>query len=151
MRSCVIKIHNIPEMTEPVHHVTVKPTGLLIGVIILGMVFILRYPYFIAAGFSLVMLATFALLVMPDRTLITFTKEYMILYNLTDRTSCTMIYWEDVVTWQYEHHFRNDQLVVNLVDGTSEFADVYSRGSVARYLEQFAPGKEKHSVSVGQN
>ena len=150
MRSCVIKIHNLPETNEPVHHITVKPIGLLIGIIILGLVFIIRYPYFVAAGFSLIMLATFALLVMPDRTLITFTKEYMILYNLTDRTSWTMIYWEDIVNWQYERHMRNDQLVVNLVNGTSEFMDVYSKRSVARYLEQYAPGKEKHQIGVGQ-
>ena len=45
---------------------------------------------------------------------------------------------------------RNDQLVVNLVNGTSEFMDVYSKRSVARYLEQYAPGKEKHQIGVGQ-
>ena len=83
---------------------------------------------------------------MPDRILIQFTPDYLVLYNHRDAETCTIIYWDEIVNWQYEYHPSVDKLLINLVNGTSESIEMYSRRAVARYMNQYAPDKEIKSV-----
>ena len=40
----------------------------------------------------------------------------------------------------------SDLLVVTLLDGSTQSVDMYSKRSVAKYMRQFAPNKEKKNV-----
>ncbi len=99
-------------------------------------------------GICLMTLAVFAMWLLPDHMLLQCTPQYLILYNARERTDCALIYWEDIVQWQYEWHASADILAVKLVDGSCQTIEVYSKRSVARYLNEFAPGKEVRNSRI---
>ncbi len=145
MRSQTIKVRNLPQWEAQPRTVHVKPVLALVimGIAGIGLLF---FPAVAGLGVILIIISIFSLLIMPDRILIQFTPEYMILYNHRDAETCTIIYWDEVVNWQYEYHPSVDVLLINLVNGTTESIEIYSRSAVARYLDQYAPGKEIKSV-----
>ena len=150
MKSCVIKIRNLPEMKGTLHQIRVKPVAALSLIIVLGAVLIVRYPSFISAALGMIMMACFALSVMPDRTLMTFSDEFLVLYNQNDRSSCMLIYWDEVVNWQYEWHPVTDLFIVNLTDGSSEAVEMYSKRKIVRCMNQYLPGREIRSSRIKQ-
>lgn len=99
----------------------------------------------IGIGLFLIMVSIFSLLMLPDRLLVQFNPDYMVLYNHRDRSLCSIVYWDEIVTWQYEYHATHDRLALSLLDGTVQSVELFSKRSVARYLEQYAPGKEVKS------
>lgn len=147
MRSQYIKTRNIPDtVRKNAHTVRVKPWLTLIGIFVIGVVVVAMHSYTVGIALPLMILTLFSLLAMPDRILIQFTPEYMLMYNQHDRSECAMIYYEDVVSWQYEYHRSSDLLVVNLVDGTSQSVDMYGRYAISRFMKMYLPYKEVKSV-----
>ena len=142
MRSQEIKIRNLqPQETKP-KSIRVKPVEILGGIIVLGVFFIFSQNMMTSAGMALILLGLTALILMPDRILAQFTPEYMILYNNKSRDTCFLAYWDEIVQWQYEWHATSDELVITLLDGSSQIVEMYSKRSIAKYLNQYIPGKE---------
>jgi hypothetical protein len=143
MRSQYIRTRNIPDsIRKNARTIRVKPWGLLVGLFVLGIVVVAMRSYTVGIALPILILTLFSLLGMPDRILIQFTPDYMLVYNRHDRQECTMIYYEDVVSWQYEYHRSSDLLVFNLTDGTSEAVDMYSRHAISRCMKTYLPHKE---------
>lgn len=144
MKTQVIKIRNLPEeVDKTAYAVRVKPWGVLMVVLVAGIVMLILKSYMIGIALPLIILTLFAILGMPDRILVQFMDDYLVMYNRSDRTECTIVYWEEVVSWHYESHHICDRLVLSLVDGTTESVDMYSKRSIAKQMEKFAKGKEK--------
>lgn len=147
MRSQYIKIRNIPEaVIKSARTVRVKPWGLLIGLFLLGSVLIAVRSYTLGVAVPIMVLTLFSMVAMPDRILVQFASDYLIMYNRQDRSECTILYWDEILSWQYEYHRSSDLLVVELTDGRTESVDMYSKFSIRRYMEAYAPGKEVKSV-----
>ena len=145
MRSQTIKVRNLPQWEVQPRTVHVKPVLALMFMGVAGIA-LLFVPAFAGLGVILIIISIFSLLIMPDRILIQFTPDYLVLSNHRDAETCTIIYWDDIVNWQYEYHPSVDKLLINLVNGTSESIEMYSRRAVARYMNQYAPDKEIKSV-----
>jgi hypothetical protein len=143
MRSQTIKIRNIPDVPPVQKTVSVKPSGLIALFLTLGMAFLFLRTYMALAGLFLIMMATFALVIMPDRKLAEFTLDYLILYNCKARDECRLLYWDEIVAWQYEYHTSYDRMEISMVDGSTEAIEMFSRRSVAPWMEKFAAGKER--------
>lgn len=141
MKSQVIRIKNIPDYISVRQRVQLKPTLTLVLMIMAGMLFVAAKPYLVLGGIMMTMLGAFCLFVMPDGVLCEFTKEYLILYNRRHRSDCMLVYWDEIVTWQYEKHASSDDLLIMLVDGSTEKLETYSRG-ICRYMRMYAPDKE---------
>ncbi len=148
MRSQDIKTRNLPEYDGKMRSIRVKPVSFLILCIAVGCYMIYAEDILATAGLVLILVALFALTLMPDRILAQFTSEYLILYDSRHQDECSLIYWEDMVSWSYEWHMSSDLLVVNLVDGSSRTCDMYRKSTVARLMNHFAPGKEIKSVRI---
>lgn len=148
MRSQTIRIRNLPKTNETLHQVRIKPIMLLVFLAIGGVAFILLKPEIYFVGILLLLFGLFGLLVMPDKVLCEFSDEYMVLYNLNEKSRCNIIYYEDIVSWRYEWHATYDQLYITLVDGTSEVMELYNKSSVKKYLDQYAPNKEVKNTSI---
>ena len=118
MKSQVIKVRNLPDWTHQPHTIHVKPVAFLALMGIAGIALFVSGTPWVGVGLILSISSVFALLMMPDRILIQFTPDYMILYNHRDRDTCTVIYWEDLVNWQYEFHPNYDTLSCFLTDGS---------------------------------
>ncbi len=152
MKSQIIKIRNAPQSAGPVHLVRVKPVGVFIVMFVVGLAALVFLEQALSAiGFCMMLFALFSLVMLPDRVLISFSPENLILYNCRDHSECSLIYWDEIVNWQYEWHPANDDLVISLVDGTMEIIDIYSKRSVAKYMNQYAPGKEIKNVRMRKN
>lgn len=143
MKSKVIKIKNLPKTENKPHNVNVKPTFFLCILLVIGVIFTFLKAYMMLMGFAMILLSLFALLIMPDRTLVTISDEYLVLYNCSNRDECTLIYWDEIVFWQYEWHGSADLLAIGLIDGSTETQEMFSRRSIARWMRQYANGKEK--------
>ena len=141
MKSQVIRKRNLPEGMFVNARVQLKPTVFLALMVMAGTLFVAARPYLVLSGIMMVMLGAFCLFVMPEGVLCEFTKEYLILYNRRSSSECMMIYWEDIVSWQYEWHPNADYLIIMLVDGSTESQEVYSK-SIRRLMNTYAPGKE---------
>ena len=149
MKSQVIKVRNAPQSAGPVHAVRVKPIGVFILMFVLGLAaMIFTSNAMSSIGFCMMLFALFALVMLPDRVLISFSPENMVLYNRRDHSECFLIYWDEIVNWQYEWHPANDDLVITLIDDSIELIEVYSKRSVAKYLNLYAPNKEIKNVRM---
>ena len=142
MKSQVIKVRNLPFDMVPLQTLRVKPIGLLAVMLILGIYILFFQPMMRMMGIILCMIAPFALVALPDRHLIHVYRDCMVLFNQRDHSSCMLIYWDDVVNWQYEWHRMSDQFVVKLVDGSSESIEVYSKRPIRKFMSQYCPDKE---------
>ena len=150
MRSQIIKIRNIPILPPVMKTVHVKPATSLMLVFIIGCWITFRNTYSVIVGVAVMVVAMFAIIFLPDRILVQFTSDYMIMYNSRSRDECMLIYWDEIVSWQYEWHASIDELVVTLTDGSTQSAEMYSKASIYRAMNQFAPGKEKKSGRIGR-
>ena len=148
MRSQTIRIHNLPNSSESYHQVRIKPIILLIVLAVVGVLLIVFKNEIYFIGILLILLSLFGLLVMPDKVLCDFHYGYMVLYNENDKSRCNIIYYDDIMSWRYEWHATYDQLFITLVDGTTEEIELYSKSSVKKYLDRFAPNKEVKNTSI---
>ncbi len=146
MRSQVIKVRNLPECTVQPYTIHVKPVAALAITGIAGFALLITGTAAAGAGVILILVSVFSLLMMPDRRLIQFTPDYMVLYNHRDASVCTIIYWDELVTWQYNYHPAMDVLIVSLTDGSSQSIELFSKRTAARFLNMYAPGKEIKNV-----
>lgn len=103
---------------------------------------------FILTGLGLIVVGIFGITIFPDRVLITFLDDCMVLYNQQDRSMCMLVYYDEVVHWQYVYRKQYDQLVITLVDGSREVQDMYSYSSVFQQLTEHMAGKQIRSIRI---
>lgn len=143
MKSQYIKIRNVPEeIRNKSVAIHVKPWVLLDLCLAVSIALLIIRSYMAGVVLPIIILTVFALVVMPDRILVQFTPEYLIMYNKEDRTECTLIYWDEIVSWKYEYHTSVDLLKVTTVDDNTESVEMYSKWGVRKFMNLYAPGKE---------
>ena len=142
MKSQKIRIRNLPQDRKIYHKIQLKPITAIFLLLVLGFFVMFMKSYLIYIGLLIILIAVFALFVMPDKILCEFTDDYLVLYNDRDKERCNMVYYEDIVSWQYEWHANCDQVVFNLVDGSSQFQDMYAKYAIKRFLDEYLPNKE---------
>lgn len=149
MRTQKIRVRNLSEtQVQKGISIRVKPVAYLTAFIAIGAIMIIASSNLILMGLGLIGVGIFGIAVFPDRTLITFMDEYMVLYNQQDRAMCMLVYYDEVVHWQYAYHKNYDQLIVTLTDGSTETQELYSYGSVYEHLNQHLPGKQLKSIRI---
>ncbi len=144
----MIRVRNLPQVQGKKHFVRVKPVGFLLFCAIAGILLTFDHSVFAGVGICITLLCLFAEVMLPDRVLAEFTEDYLVLFNTRERDSCSLIYWDEIVNWQYEYHANTDTLVILLIDGSVQRADMYSKNSVSRWLNLYIPGKETKSIRV---
>jgi|LAHS01.1.fsa_nt_gb hypothetical protein len=146
MKSQRILIRNLPDDGSPRKKIALKPTIVLYGLLAVGVGIFFINKVFALVSVSLILVSAFSLIVLPDRTLCVFAKDWMALYNQHNKQECMMIYYEDIVSWQYEWHSYVDSLIICLLDGTTESLDVYSKYRIEKLMNEHVPGKEIKSI-----
>lgn len=139
MKSKELKTYNLPIDQHVIHKLEVKPYVFLIGVFILGLVCTF---YNGSIALILMSLSLYAILFLPDRKLLIFTDDYMVMQNKAAKDDCIMIYYDEIFSWQYIRGAKVDELVVELEDGTIERIECFSKRRVVSYMEEFAPNKQ---------
>lgn len=143
MKSKVLKIRNLPQEMQVLNEVKVKPIGSLLALMLVSGVFIISGSSIAIVGVVLLAISSYALIVMPDRILMQFTDEFLVLYNRKIRDECMLIYWEEILLWQYQKHNNEDQLWLQLTDGQTETIECFNRNKIVPYFKIYAKGKER--------
>ena len=139
MKSKEIKSYNLPTDDEVLYHLEVKPYITLIAMLCLG-IGILMYD--VSYAVLLIGVSVYALLFLPSRVLLAFTKDYLIMQNKASRDDCVIIYYDEIVSWQYINTHRVDTLVIELIDGTVEKIECFNRIKVTNYMNYFVKDKQ---------
>lgn len=142
MRSKVLKIRNLPRDMQVLNEVKVKPISSLCFLFVVAVLLTFTKTSWAIVGVVLLSIVLFAFLVMPDRCLMQFTEEYLILYNCKDRDECYLIYWNEILHWRYIRRNDEDTLWIELVDGHIEMIECYNRSRIISYFKIYATGKE---------
>lgn len=143
MKSKVIKHRNIPPYPYIIKSIRVKPIEILMILIVLGFVLLFSSDDFAMVGVLIISISTFSLLVLPDSRIIDYTSEYAIIYNCIDRNECKLLYWDEILSWQYKWHTDKDEMIIELIDYSVEVVDTYKRSTMIPYFKKYASGKEK--------
>ena len=143
MKSKVLKIRNLPSDMQVLNEIKVKPIGSLLFLVAVAGIFIISGSSIAIVGVVLLAVSAYALLVMPDRLLMQFTSDYLVLYNRKNRDECMLIWWDEIVAWQYQKHNNEDTLWLELIDGHVESIECFNRGRVVSYFKVYASGKER--------
>ena len=149
MKTQKIRVRNLSEARiRQGINVHVKPLPVLTSMLAIGAILIIASPNLIVAGLSLILVSIFMITILPDRVLITFLDDCMVLYNQQDRSMCMLIYYDEVVNWQYVYHAKYDEIIFTLVDGSKEVQEMYSLNSVAAALDEHLKGKQLKSLRI---
>ncbi len=152
MKSQVIKSRNLPKDYKTYEKmINVKPIGLLIVTLISGVLITFLKPYLAMSGISMIVLSLFCLVVMPDKELCRFTKDYLVLFNRHQKDECTLVYWDEIVSWHYEWYKTYDKMVVELIDGSCEIQEMYSIYAIKKEMELHVPNKMKKNKRYGKD
>lgn len=143
MKSKTLKIRNIPKEPPIIATVRVKPTSQLIVLTFIGAIFFMFSEMLSYFGLVIICVCSFCLLVMPDRKLIEFTHDFIIIYNCKDRDDCNILFWEDILTWQYIWRADKDELEIELVNHTKENIECFSKSTIVPLLRAYIKEKEK--------
>lgn len=149
MKSRVYKIRNFqtPAGVKP-KAIHLKPVPALIMLLCVG-IFMTSFESYVAViGMILVLMAVFAMFILPDRYLLLFFPEYMVLNNQNDESLAMVVYYDEIVNWRYDYHSSYDVLSISLVDGSSENIEMFSKMAVKKYLNMYVPGKEVKNIRV---
>lgn len=146
MKSKVLKVRNLPQNEVVIKRIRLKPM-LLLSVLTaasVGLLFLSSYTLF---AILILIVACFFLFILPNRTLMEFTGSFAVLYNCKSQDECTLIYWDEVMSYEYHSHAKGaDVLTFVLTDETVYSIECFSKASVAVLLAQYLPGKEVKKV-----
>ena len=143
MKSKTLKIRNIPSGRLVFFRMNVKPTEVLVAILVVSILFLFMDAPFPTIGLISSTVVCFALVATPDRTLLDMNDEFMTFYSPKDSSECTILYWDEILKWQYVKQRQCDHLRVELINGDVFDSEVYYDARMIRLLNAYAQGKEK--------
>ncbi len=140
MKSKEIKAYNLPSERRIIYRMETKPYILLGALLCLGII-TFKFNSMLAIVISATM--TYAIVILPTRILLDFTEFYLVMYNRGSKNDCIMIYYDEIVSWRYRKGTLEDELSIELIDGSIERIECFNRYKVRKLLGELAPSKER--------
>ena len=143
MKSKIIKKSGIPDYPYIIKSISVKPKILMYIMIGIGLSFLFINTDWAMFGLVLIIISVFSIIVLPDAKIIEYTDEYAIVYNAKEKDECKLIYWDEILNWQYRWHTDKDEVIIEMQDHSIEKFDTYKKNTILPYFRVYAKGKEK--------
>lgn len=141
MKSSLIKIENLPSDVVSQHTIRLKPLGLLIFGFLFGIFcYVINSPVS-ELGLFIAVLCVFLFMMLPDRILIQFCEKYLLLYSKEDNGQVRMLYYDEIIKYQYISASSADTLTFTLEDGSSYSIEIYGKKKMEKLLEEKLPFK----------
>lgn len=144
MRSKELKTYNLPSDDQLISQIDAKPSFVFYVLIVMGLVFFV-YNHYNPYGLFVAIVALIALIYMPRVVLMEFYYNYMVLYNKANKSNCVLIYYDEVISWSYMRGANRDFLVVELMDGSEELIEAFSKTLFVSNMNRFLKDKYKKS------
>ncbi len=142
MKSKELKTYNLPTDSYFVSEINAKPTILFFVLILVGLLsFLSSIPNIY--GITLLYLGFVGISFMPRVVLIEFYNDYLVLYNKADKNTCELIYYDEVESWHYSRGTTKDYLYIDLIDGTQEKIEAFSKTIFEVTMSRFIKEKIK--------
>lgn len=142
MKSKELKIYNLPINFKP--HITIdaKPHLFLALVFVVGIVLCLNEKTMVY-GVAVAVVGISFLMFLPKLIMLEFYDDYMILHNKANKSDCVLIYYEDVVSWNYQWNAKKDYLFIELEDGSVEKIEAFSKTEFELAMNRYLKDKRK--------
>ena len=132
----------MPQDESPVMVIDAKPYNLLVGFVIVGILLVLL-KISNMYGIATIIVGMCSIFFLPRTILIEFYNSYLVLYNMASKNDCCLIYYEDVVSYEYKRGSLKDYLYIELIDGSVKKIEAFSKILYEAYLNRYFPGKQK--------
>lgn len=143
MKSKTLKIRNIPAGHVTFFRMNVKPTEFLSAILLVAIFFLFLDAPFPTIGLIACTVVCFALVATPDRTLLEMNDCFVTFYSPKDSSECSILFWDEILLWQYVKQRQCDHLKIELINGDVYDSEVYFDRRLIRLMNAYAPGKEK--------
>ena len=140
MKSKELKNYNLPENRAYNDAIEAKPMILLLFIMGIGFIMMLLKEYVV--GISLFLFGAACLIFLPNRRIMEFYDDYMILYNKARKDECNIVYYDDVKSWEYKTRVSMDELIIILNDDSIQKIDGYSRIEYENHLNKYLKDKK---------
>ncbi len=142
MKSKQLKTYNLPEDSTVIAQIDAKPNYIFVILILIALFsFTMDVPR--TYGIILMCVSIACLVYMPRVLLMEFYNEYLVLYNKADKSSCVLIYYDEISSWHYSRGASHDYLYIELADGTSEKIEAFSRSIFESNMNRFLKDKKR--------
>lgn len=143
MESKKLLVNNIPD-GKIIQIIRAKPTNHLFILIAIAMILIVSETdeFIQLLGIMLFILAVFGLAFLPERKLISFYKNYMVVFNEVNRSFCNLLYYNEILSYRYIRGRKYDILAIEMVDGSIYEIPSFNKNMSISIMRQFAKDKE---------
>lgn len=141
MKSKELMVYNLPDNEQQLAEINAKPNVLFSAITVLSIISIILWGvnYY---NIALIFLSLCAVGFMPKVILMEFYDTFLVLYNRADKNKCELIYYEEIVSWHYSWGANKDYLVIELMDGSSQKLETFSKYLFEYQMNRFL--KDKH-------
>jgi len=142
MESKKLLVKNIPGGKIEVN-ISAKPTAYLFLFMIVGslMIFTASSVYQLF-GLVLVFISGYAIIFLPERKIMTFYKNYLIIFNEIDKDYCNLIYYNEILSYRYVKGLKFDMLIIELSDNRVYELQCFDKNKVLAFMKEYAKDKE---------
>jgi len=142
MESKKLLVKNIPGGKIEVN-ISAKPTAYLFLFMIVGslMIFTASSVYQLF-GLVLVFISGYAIIFLPERKIMTFYKNYLIIFNEIDKDYCNLIYYNEILSYRYVKGHKFDMLIIELSDNRVYELQCFDKNKVLAFMKEYAKDKE---------
>ena len=130
------KCRNLPADYEVLDQMTTKPTATLVTSSLCGAILLTKEDYLFLGSLVLFM-SVYGLIFSRSTVLIEFCKDFVIFYLDERREECYVIYWNEIVHYDYKSSlFNTDYVRIILSDGSEHTFKSLAKHQVIRNFDQ---------------
>ncbi len=142
MKSKELKTYNLPKDDLLISSIDAKPGFLFLLLTIFG-ILLLFFESFRLYGVSILVITLITYLYLPKVTLMEFFQDYLVLYNRADNNTCVLVYYDEVVSWNYTWSANRDYLNIELQNSQKERIEAFSKTIFESNMNRFLKEKKK--------
>lgn len=145
MKSKRLKTYNLPSDSYYLSRIDAKPNYLFLIMLVFGTLLLFDQATRVY-GIVLDTLSLILLILSPKVVLIEFYNDYLVLYNKAEKDACTLIYYDEVISWSYLWSTNHDYLNIELEDGSEERIEAFSKALFENYMNRYLKDKKKKNL-----
>ena len=142
MKSKELKTYNLPKDDLLISSIDAKPNYVFILAFLLGAI-LLFIESSRVYGLTIITIVIVMYIYLPKVVLMEFYQEYLVLYNRADNNSCVLVYYDEIISWNYSWSANRDYLNIELENGESERIEAFSKTIFESNMNRFLKEKKK--------
>lgn len=142
MRSKHLKSYNIPSDQMSLSYIDAKPNFIFLILFVVGAILLVNRNNYLY-GTVILLSSIIGGFFLPRTILMVFYQDYLIMYNRADKDYCALLYYDEIVSWSYIRNRKNEYLSVELIDGSNETINGFSKTIFERNMKRFLKDKQK--------